>query len=69
MAVENGAEPAEECRNPPIHLPQAVFRAGTHTRPNRPAPRRRGGTVRFGYSVGLCVTPFENKCMILMFCF
>lgn len=40
MAAENGAEPAEECRNPPNHLPQAAGRAGTHMRPNRPGPRK-----------------------------
>lgn len=39
MAAENGAEPAEECRNPPNHLPQAAGRAGTHMRRNRAAPR------------------------------
>lgn len=54
MAAENGAELAEECSNPPNHLPQAAGRAGTHMRPNRPAPGR-GGTVQFNYRVTLCV--------------
>lgn len=38
MVAENGMETAEECKNPPKHLPQAVGSAGTHMRPNRPAP-------------------------------
>lgn len=51
VAAENGAE---ECRNPPNHLPQAAGRAGTHMRPNRPAPGG-GGTVQFSYTLALCV--------------
>lgn len=41
MVAEHGMEPAEECKNPPKHLPQAVRSAGTHMRPNRPARGER----------------------------
>lgn len=33
-------------KNPPKHLPQAVGSAGTHMRPNRPAPRREMARCR-----------------------
>lgn len=52
MVAENGMEPAEECKNPPKHLPQAAGRAGTHMRPNRAAPSREMARCRFAAVVG-----------------
>lgn len=39
MTAENGAEPAEECRNPPNHLPQAACRESRHTHATQPTGR------------------------------
>lgn len=69
MAAENGAESAEECRNPPNHLPQVALRAGTHMRPNRPAPRKRWhGALQLQYPSVCYPQHFlkKNKHTILM---
>lgn len=52
MVAENGMEPAEECKNPPKHLPQAAGRAGTHMRPKRAAPSRAMARCRSAAVVG-----------------
>lgn len=62
MVAENGMEPAEECKNPPKHLPQAAGRAGTHMRPNRAALSREMARCRFAAVVGsLALFPLNDS--------
>lgn len=52
MVVENGMEPAEECKKPAKHLPQAAGRAGTHMRPKPAAPSTEMARCRSAAVVG-----------------